>query len=68
MATTKAQLLEAELTRVQAKIQSGISSTATDGTSVSLDLAALEREANRLRGEISLEARKRPKTGTLRIW
>ena len=68
MATSKAQVLEADLARITADIQSGISSTSTDGTTVSVDLAVLEREAKRLRGEISLENRKRPKTGTLRIW
>jgi len=68
MATSRTQTLQAELTRIRAQIQSGISSTSTDGTSVSVDLAALEREAKRLEAEISTENRRRPKTGTLRIW
>lgn len=65
---TKTETLETTLRRIEQRIQKGISSTATDGTAISVDLKALEREAGRLRSQISLEQRRRPKSGTMRIW
>jgi len=68
MANSQTQTDEQRLAQIEEDLASGISSTTTDGTSVSVDLAALEREANRLRSQIANRSRRRPKTGTLRIW
>lgn len=52
--------LEAKLAKIEARIQSGIKSVTTDGTSTNVDLAALKEEATRLRRRLNSRKARRP--------
>ncbi len=66
--STDLQDLQRQLATIERRIQSGVQWTATDGTSTTLNLQTLEREAKRLRSKIQLYQRNRPRVGRMRIW
>ena len=59
---------EERLAQLERQIQAGVTSTTTDGTTTTVDLKAMQEEANRLRRNIATESRRRPKVGSLRIF
>ncbi len=62
------QKLQAEIAKLDAKLAQGISSTTTDGTSVSVDLKVVQAERDRLQALLVFQQRRRPRSGTMRIW
>lgn len=59
--------LRAEVRRLDEQIRTGINSTSTDGTSVSVDLAALTAERDRLNKQLDHYRKRRPTVAGIRL-
>jgi hypothetical protein len=59
------QNLEEKITALDAKIESGVTSTSVDGTTVAISIAELRMERDRLRTMLDQYRKHRPTTATI---
>ena len=57
----------AAIAELRAKLQSGVTNTTVDGTSVAVDLSAIERQLKRLIAEDNTQRSRRPRLSSVNI-
>jgi len=57
--------LKAKITAIDIKIESGVTSTSVDGTTVTISIAELRKERDRLRTMLDQYRKRRPTTATI---